>query len=256
MSSRWRTRWSRRRGRNASATSVRAPDSRCTLPITGGRWRTWSSSAGACCTTRTGGSRPPDGRWTAVRCCASTVRRESTSPPCKHWTARSSPSTSPPTLISTASTPAAFRPTVAEGNGANAAGWRPRSRCRGLLWKLRAGALGDHVGGVPGRPVLVGLAGASFVLAVGSRGPLQRGLEVVDRRVRRLRRVHPAGQPRGDLLQQPGVAVGVAERREGAVAGSLVRRAGHASTRVANLELRAGRTRVEDLADLGAAVEQ
>ena len=69
----------------------------------------------------------------------------------------------------------------------------------------------------------------------------------------RLGGVDPAGQPGRDLLQQPAVAVRVAERGERAVAGVIGRGAADAAARAVGLELSAGRPGVEHLADLGTA---
>ena len=61
------------------------------------------------------------------------------------------------------------------------------------------------------------------------------------------------GQPGGDLLQQPAVAVRVAERGERAVAGAIGRGPADPTARASGSELRARRPRVEHLADLGTA---
>src|SRR3954468_14998346 len=60
-------------------------------------------------------------------------------------------------------------------------------------------------------------------------------------------------QPRRDLLQQPGVAVRIAEAGEGAVSGAVGRRAADAG---AGVEPVAERALVEDLADLDAAGDE
>ena len=121
--------------------------------------------------------------------------------------------------------------------------------CRQLL----AGLLRDHVLGVPVGPVLVGLARARLVLAVrGGRAP-QRARQVARPRRTPSSRVDPAGQPRRDLLQQPAVAVRVAERGEGAVAAVVGRRARSTRPRAVGLELGARLLGVEHLADLDAA---
>ena len=77
--------------------------------------------------------------------------------------------------------------------------------------------------------------------------------QVVHRSERRLRGVDAAGQPGRDLLQQPAVAVRVAERGERAVAGVFGRRSADATVRAVGLELGARRLGVEHLADLDTA---
>src|ERR1700722_15109606 len=67
------------------------------------------------------------------------------------------------------------------------------------------------------------------------------------------RGVDPARQARRDLLQQPAIAVRVAECGEGAVAGVIGCRAAHATARSAGLELSARRPGVEHVADLDTA---
>ena len=127
---------------------------------------------------------------------------------------------------------------------------RSRSRSRR---QLRPGLLRHHVRGVPVGPVLIGVADALLMLAVRDRRAPHRARQVAHRRVRRLGRVDPAGQPGGDLLQQPGVAVGVAERRERAVAGVAV---GPAADPVGFRRPGTGRRApgVEHLARLGAVL--
>ena len=61
--------------------------------------------------------------------------------------------------------------------------------------------------------------GALLVLAVGGLGPPQRAGQVRRGGEGRGRGVDPAGEPGGDLLDQPGVAVGVGEGEERPVAG-------------------------------------
>src|SRR4051812_11192673 len=85
---------------------------------------------------------------------------------------------------------------------------------------------------------------------MGGSGSLERADEVVERGVPGRARIDAVGQPRGDLLEEEGVAVRVAKRREGPVAGAVARpttgpRAGDVT------ELGTGRLRVEDLADVG-----
>ena len=96
-----------------------------------------------------------------------------------------------------------------------------------------------HVLGVPVGPVLVRLAGARLVLAVRGRRAPQRLGQVGRGGVRRVAG-DAAGQAGRDLLQQPAVAVRVAERGEGAVARVLGRGPADAIGPV-GLELRARR---------------
>ena len=110
-----------------------------------------------------------------------------------------------------------------------------------------------HVLGVPVRPVRVGLAGALLVLAVRAaarRSALARS--AAEANVVSVG-VDAPGQPRRDLLEQPAVAVRVAERGERAVAGVLGRGAADATARAVGLEPSARRRVVEHLADLDAA---
>ena len=107
--------------------------------------------------------------------------------------------------------------------------------------QLGAGLFGDHVAGVPVRPVLVRFAAALLVLAVGDGGAAHGVGEVVDGRVAGVVRVDAPGQAGGDLLEQPRVAVGVAEGCERAVARVLGRRAAGGAVGA----------EVEDVADLG-----
>ncbi len=68
--------------------------------------------------------------------------------------------------------------------------------------------------------------------------------------------VDPPGQPRRDLLQQPAVAVRVAERGERAVAGVVGRGSADATARADGLELSARRPGVEHLADFDTAGDE
>ena len=86
--------------------------------------------------------------------------------------------------------------------------------------------LRDHVGGVPVGPVHVVLAAHPLlVLAVRDRRATHRVRQIGGRRERGLGGVDAAGKPLRDLLQQPLVAVGVAEGGEGAVASRARARA-------------------------------
>ncbi len=94
--------------------------------------------------------------------------------------------------------------------------------------------------------------GALLVFAVGGLRTPKRARQVRRGRECGLSGVDPAGQPRRDLLQQPVVAVRIAERGEGGVGGVIGRGAAEASARAVGLELRARRPGVEHLADLDA----
>src|SRR5829696_6490 len=84
---------------------------------------------------------------------------------------------------------------------------------RGSQRQLPAGLLRYHVLGIPVGPVLIPLTThAGLVLAVGSRRPPHRAGQVRDGREARRARVDPAGEAGRDLLQQPLVAVRIAER--------------------------------------------
>src|SRR6266576_6345357 len=91
-----------------------------------------------------------------------------------------------------------------------------RSRC--LRRQRLAGLLPDDVVGVPVRPVRIVLAGPLLVLAVRGRRTSERGRELARRGECRVVGVDASGQSRGDLLEQPAVAVRIFERGEGAVA--------------------------------------
>src|SRR5262249_13028716 len=81
----------------------------------------------------------------------------------------------------------------------------------------------------------------------------KRAHEVRGECERCLSRVDPAGKPSRDLLKQPAVAVRVAERRKGSVAGVIGRGPADATARAVGLELSTGRSGVANLADLDAA---
>src|SRR5580704_2662429 len=90
-----------------------------------------------------------------------------------------------------------------------------------LLRQLRPGLLRHHIFGVPVGPVRIGGADELLVLAVRDRGTAHCVRQIVPRREGRRRRVYAAGQARGDLLEQPAIAVGIFERGERAVAAML-----------------------------------
>src|SRR3954470_24158865 len=71
----------------------------------------------------------------------------------------------------------------------------------------------DDVVGVPVRPVLIVLAAvALLVFAMGGGRPAERGGEIGRRGERGIVAVDASGQSCGDFLQQPAIAVGIAER--------------------------------------------
>jgi hypothetical protein len=78
----------------------------------------------------------------------------------------------------------------------------------GLFWQLTAGLLGHHVFGIPIRPIFIMRAGPLLVLAMRGGGATKCCGKVSRRGERRVVGVHAPGQSRGDLLQEPGVAVG------------------------------------------------
>src|ERR1700735_4617485 len=93
-------------------------------------------------------------------------------------------------------------------------------RCPSLR-QVFAGLLAHHVFGVPVGPVRIGGADAFLVLAV-SGGSATHGVgQILRRSERRRRLVNAAGQPGGDLLEQPTVSVRITERGERAVAAML-----------------------------------
>src|SRR5882757_8829466 len=97
------------------------------------------------------------------------------------------------------------------------------------------------------------------MLAVRGRRTAERARELSRRGECRVVRVHASGQSRGDLLQQPAVAVRIAERGERAVAAALgIRTADPEPPEQVGL-VRAGVHAggvVERLADLDAATAQ
>ena len=95
-----------------------------------------------------------------------------------------------------------------------------KDRCdRSSARQLPASLLAHHIIGVPVGPVVVVLADAFLMLAMGSRPRASaRGREIGRGCECRLFRVDSSGQPRGDLLEQPAIAVGIMEGRERTVA--------------------------------------
>src|SRR5580658_3293617 len=121
------------------------------------------------------------------------------------------------------------------------------------LRQLFAGLLRHHVRGVPLGPVLIALPGALLVLAVGGRRTPERARQIVRRSVGSLAGIDAPRQPRCDLLQQPLVAVRVAERSKRAVAGMIRRGPVEAAVPALRLELGPRRSSVKHLADIDAA---
>jgi hypothetical protein len=125
--------------------------------------------------------------------------------------------------------------------------------------QLLAGLLARHVLGIPVWPVRVGFPRPRLVLSVGGRGAPKRARQIVRRREGCRRGVNATGQPRGDLLEQPAVAVRITERGERAVAATLgIRTADPEPPKQVGL-VGAGVHAagvVENLADLDAASEQ
>ena len=80
------------------------------------------------------------------------------------------------------------------------------------LRQLPADLLRRHVLGVPVGPFHIANAGPLLVQAMRGFRTAHRGRQVGHRGERRLVSIHAPGQPRGDLLQQPGVAVRILER--------------------------------------------
>src|ERR1700709_1067269 len=89
----------------------------------------------------------------------------------------------------------------------------------------------------------------------GSRAP-ERGCEFGRRGEGGVAGVYASGQSRGDLLEQPAVAVRIAERGKGTVAGVIRRGTAHAAAAAVGLELGAGRPGVEHLADADTAGDE
>src|ERR1700752_1010966 len=86
--------------------------------------------------------------------------------------------------------------------------------------QLFAGLLLDDVLGVPVRPVGIVLAAvALLVLAMGGGSAAQRRRKFSLRAECRVA-LYASGQPRGDFLEQPAVAVGIPERGVGLVAAA------------------------------------
>src|SRR3954464_9069466 len=82
---------------------------------------------------------------------------------------------------------------------------------KGLLGQLGTRLLSGDVRGVPRRPVLIGFAGALFVLAVrGFCAPHGVG-QILLRSERSDGGVDATREPRGDFLQYPAVPVWVVE---------------------------------------------
>ena len=122
-----------------------------------------------------------------------------------------------------------------------------------LFRQFCPGLLRHHVPGVPVGPVRIGRPDALFVLAMGDRRAPHRVSKVARGVIRRRRRIDAPGQPGRDFLQQPAIAVRIAERGERAVAAMIGRGTADAVAGAVRTEPRARRPLVEHLADLGAA---
>src|SRR6185436_17116633 len=108
-----------------------------------------------------------------------------------------------------------------------------------------AALAGDHVGGVPPRPVM--LRSGPFVSAVVLLGLLEKLRQSPDVQSAET----PPGEPRRDLLEEPAVPVGIAERGPRAVSAVLRVAARRAPLRPGDAEVA---LEVEDLAHLGATL--
>src|SRR5919112_5345522 len=127
-----------------------------------------------------------------------------------------------------------------------------------LLRQRLAGLLVDNVLGVPLGPVHIGLAGPLLVLAVRSRCATERGRESSSRSEGRAC-LHAPREALGDFLEQPAIAVRIAERGVRAVAAMLGIRTADSNTPEQVGLVRASvhvAGAVERLADLHAATEQ
>src|SRR3954451_2889397 len=138
-----------------------------------------------------------------------------------------------------------------ESSGLVAGNAVPLRRLRG---EGGAGLLSKHVGGVPAGPVVVTYATvACLVFAVRCGCTLQCLLEVGNRCVCRRRGVEAAGQAFGDFLEQPLVAVRVAERDERRVTGGRIGASADAIAGTVVPELRAGGPGMKHLAHFDSA---
>src|SRR3954452_8335247 len=138
-----------------------------------------------------------------------------------------------------------------ESSGLVAGNAVPLRRLRG---EGGAGLLSEHVGGVPVGPLFITYAAvACLVFAVRGGGTLQCLLKVGNRCVRRRRGIETAWQAFGDLLEQPLVAVRVAEGDERRVTRGRVGASTDAITRTVVPELCAGGTGMKPLAHFDSA---
>src|SRR5688572_27555551 len=128
----------------------------------------------------------------------------------------------------------------------------------GLVRQRLAGLLIDDVLGVPLGPVHIVLAGPLLMLAVRSRCATERGRQISGRNEGRVCR-HAAREALGDFLEQPAIAVRIAERGVRAVAATLGIRTADPNTPEQVGLVRASvhvASAVERRADLDAATEQ
>src|SRR5258708_7977984 len=98
------------------------------------------------------------------------------------------------------------------------------------------------------------LAGPLLMLAVRGRRTSERGRELSRRGECRVVCVHASGQPHGDLLEQPAVAVRIAERGERGVTAPRRIRAAEAAFRAGMVEYTADV--VEHVAHLDTALDE
>lgn len=116
----------------------------------------------------------------------------------------------------------------------------------GPTWGVGTGLLADHVLGVPVGPVRILLADEFLVFPMGGGCAPQRTSQIGRRSEGGRSGIGTAGEPVRDLLQQPGVSVGITEGGTREVAAPL---------RVEALD-RTVRSGVEDGADLDSGCEQ
>jgi hypothetical protein len=89
------------------------------------------------------------------------------------------------------------------------------------LRQFRAGLLGDHVLGVPIRPVHVSFAGAFLMLTMRDLRAPKRARQIDRGTECRRRGIDPPGKSRRDFLQQPAVSVWILKRGKREVGTTL-----------------------------------
>jgi hypothetical protein len=128
----------------------------------------------------------------------------------------------------------------------------------GSGWRWLAGLLADDVLGIPVRPVHIMPACSFLMLAMRGGGAPQRGRELGCRGKGRVG-LDTTGKPRGNFLEQPAVAVRIAERGQRGVAAAFGVRAAEPDTAEQMGLVGSGvhvATAVKRLADLCTAAEQ